>query len=218
GCGYVLGGIGKLGEAIRLRERLLSIEPLYAVNYFQYARLLAATGRLDDADKYLRTSEEVDGPHPLEHLKLALLRGDANAALEVARQAPRQDRDFFMTVATQISPDRAVADKWLAVMLADKAWVEQQHGSDGYDNSYGVAQVYALRGNADRTLEWLERALAGNSSRDLFLLADPILLRFREDPRLIALCRKLGLPPPSESEALGIDHIRAMVRTKAGRE
>ncbi|MEO6800939.1 MAG: hypothetical protein ABI178_13460, partial [Rhodanobacter sp.] len=211
GCGYVLGGIGKLGEAIRLRERLLSIEPLYAVNYFQYARLLAATGRLDDADKYLRTSEEVDGPHPLEHLKLAILRGDANAALEIARQAPLQDRDLFMTLAAQIAPDRAVADQWLAVMLADKTWVEQQHGSDGYDNSYRAAQVYALRGNADHTLEWLERALAGNSSRALFLLADPFLLRFRDDPRLIALCNKLGLPPPSESEALGIDQIRATI-------
>ncbi len=33
GCGYVLGGVGKLGEAIRLREHLLSIEPLYTVNY-----------------------------------------------------------------------------------------------------------------------------------------------------------------------------------------
>jgi TolB-like protein/Tfp pilus assembly protein PilF len=207
GCGYTLTGMGKLGEAIRLRERLLSIEPLYTVNYVQYARLLAATGRLDEAEKYLRTGEEVAEPYPMEHLKLAVLRGDANAALEIATQASPHDRNLAMALATQIGPDRAAADKWLADMLADKTWVESIDG-DGYDNRYKIARVYALRGDAGRTLEWLERSLASNPSRALFLLADPFLLRFRDDPRFIAFCKRLGLPPPSTSEALSIDQIR----------
>ena len=209
GCGYTLTGIGKLGEAIRLRERLLSIEPLYTVNYFQYARLLMATGPLDEAEKYLRTDKEVAWPYQLERLNLAVLRGDANAALEIARQASPHDRNLYMTLATQIGPDRAAADKWLAGMLADKTWVESFDG-DGYDNRYRIAQVYALRGDADHALEWLERSLAVNPSRALFLLADPFLLRFRDAPRFIAICRKIGLPPPSKSEALSIDQIRAM--------
>ena len=209
GCGYTLTGIGKLGEAIRLRERLLSIEPLYAINYIQYATLLAATGRLDEAEKYLRTSEEVAKPYPLTHLKLALLRGDANAALEIARQASPHDRNLYMTLAAQIGPDRAAADQWLAGMLADKTWVESLDSDDG-DNRYKIAQVYALRGDAGQALEWLERSLASNPSRALFLPADPLLLRFRDDPRFIALCKRLGLPPPGESDALSIDQIRAL--------
>lgn len=209
GCGYVLAGIGKLGEAIRLRERLLSIEPLYTVNYFKYAELLAATGRLDEAEKYLRTGEDMAGPYPLEHLKLAVLRGDANAALEIARQAPPHDRNLYMTLAAQIGSDHAAADKWLADMLADKTWVEWVGKDGGGDNRYNIAQVYALRGNAGHTLEWLELSLARTPSRALFLLDDPFLLRFRDGPRFIAFCTKLGLPPPSESEALSIDQIRA---------
>jgi len=209
GCGFVLGGIGKLGEAVRLRERLLSIEPLYTVNYFGYSLLLSATGRLDEAEKYLRTSEEVARPHPLQHLKLAVMRGDANAAMEFARQAPPRDRNLFMTLATQVGPDRAASDAWLADMLADTAWVEWVKPGGGNDNRYEIAEVYALRGDVDQTLEWLERSLAGNPSRALFLLADPFLLRFRDDPRFIAFCKKLGLPQPSESEALSIDQIRA---------
>ena len=62
GCGFVLAGIGKLGEAIRLRERLLSIEPLYNVNDFEYAKLLMATGRLDEAAKYLHIAEGLSQP------------------------------------------------------------------------------------------------------------------------------------------------------------
>lgn len=209
GCGYSLAGIGKLREAIRLRERLLSIEPLYTVNYFQYAELLMATGRLDKAEKYLRTGEELAGPNPLGHLKIALFRGDANAALEIARRASPEDRNQFMTLAAQIGPDRAAADGWLAEMLANKGWVES-FDADGFDNLYKVVQVHALRRDASQTLEWLKRSLAKNPSRAYFLLADPFLLGFRDDPRFIAFCKERGLPPPGESEALGIDQIRSM--------
>lgn len=208
GCGYVLAGIGKLEGAIRLRERLLSIEPLYAINYFQYAQLLMATGRLEEAEKYLRTSEEVARPYPLGHLELAVLRGDADAALRIAATTPPDGRDLSMALAAQIGPDRALADRQLAKVLADKAWVESI-GDDGYDNLYNIAQLHALRGDAGQTLEWLERSLAKAPYRALFLLEDPLLLRFRDDPWFIALCKRLELPPPGESEALSIDQIRA---------
>src|SRR5690606_1756304 len=62
GCGYTLAGIGKLHEAIALRERLLAIEPLYTVNHSEYAKLLMATGRLDEAQKYLRIAEGLSQP------------------------------------------------------------------------------------------------------------------------------------------------------------
>lgn len=213
GCSLVLEGIGKPGEAIQLRERLLSSEPLYAVNYLHYADLLAETGRLDEAEKYLRTGEEVTGPRPLEHLYLAVLRGDANAALAIARQVAPEDRNLAMALAAQIGPDRAAADRWLADLLADKTWVEGMD-SNGSDNRYKVAQVYALRGDADQALEWLERSLSNSPSRALFLLADSFILRFRNDPRFIILFKKLGLPPASESETLGIDQIRVRLAAK----
>ena len=79
----MLTGIGKLHEAIQLRERLLSIEPLYLVNHRQYARLLMAIGRLDEAEKYLSTAESLpqanpDWELPALHARLtiALLHGD----------------------------------------------------------------------------------------------------------------------------------------------
>lgn len=141
---------------------------------------------------------------------LAVLRGDALAALDIARQAPLDWRDA-VALAAQIGPDRVAADKWLADMLADKPWLDRGGNSD---NRYKAAQVYALRGDAGQTLAWLERAWTKNPSDPLFLLADPLVLRFRDDPRVIAFCQKIGLPPPSESEALGIDQIRAQLAAK----
>jgi TolB-like protein/DNA-binding winged helix-turn-helix (wHTH) protein/Tfp pilus assembly protein PilF len=201
GCGYVLAGIGKLHEAIRLREQLLSIEPLYTVNFYQYARLLLATGRLEKSTKYLQIAEGLSppaSPPPHQLMYVAIARGDLKTAQEVARGQPPPWREMNLAIAAQISPDRAAADAALAKVLADKVWAET--------SPYLVAQAYALRGDPGKTVEWLERAPV----RDiLFMLADPLILRFRDDPRMIAFCEKTGLSPMSESDALSIDQIRA---------
>lgn len=201
GCGFVLAGIGKLGEAIRLREHLLSIEPLYTVNYFEYAELLMATGRLDEATKYLRIAEglsQATSSPPYQFMYVAIARGDVKTAQDVARDRPSPWREMSLAIATQISPDRAAADAALAKVLAHEAWAKT--------SPYAIAQAYALRGDVDKTVAWLERTPAHDI---FFMLADPIILRFRNDPRLIAFCQKTGLPPPGESETLSIDQIRA---------
>jgi TolB-like protein/DNA-binding winged helix-turn-helix (wHTH) protein/Tfp pilus assembly protein PilF len=207
GCGYTLAGIGRLGEAITLRERLLSIEPLYTVNYLRYAELLMATGRLDAAQKYLRIAAGLSQPKspPLIQLMyVAIARGDAQTALEVARNQPSPLRDMDLAIATQVSPDRAAADAALAKVLAGGMWTKA--------NPYLVAQAYALRGDHQGTMEWLERAPAHDL---LFMLADPLVLRVRDDPRLLAFCKKVGLPPPATSEALNLDQIRAANRARS---
>ena len=134
---------------------------------------------------------------------LAIARGDVNAAQEAIRNQPSPWREMDLAIATQISPDRAAADAALAKVLASKPWADTR--------PYLVAQAYALRGEADKTVEWLGRAPAHDL---LFMLADPLILRFRDDPRLLAFCQKTGLPPPGESEALSIDQIRAAARRR----
>ncbi len=202
GCGYTLAGIGKLAEAIGLRERLISIEPLYIVNYLRYAELLLATGRLDESEKYLGIARGLSQPRsslPRQSMLLAIARGDMQRAQAIARAQPSPWREMNLALAAQISPDRAAADAALDKLFAYKAWV----GANPYD----VAQAYAARGDVDRTLAWLGRA---RPDEYLFMLADPFILRLRDDPRLAALCRKIGLPPPDSSEALSIEQIRAV--------
>ena len=201
GCGYTLAGIGRLDEAIRLRERLLSIEPLYTVNNFEYAKLLMATGQLDEAQKYLRIARDLSQPDssPLtQAVHVAIARGDAQAAQDAARKQASPWRELNLAVAAQASPDRAAADAMLAKVLADRVATRT--------SPYSVAQAYALRGDYDSTMEWLDRA---PPHEFLFMLADPLILRLRDDPRLIALCKKIGLPPPATSDALSLDQIRA---------
>ena len=92
------------------------------------------------------------------------------------------------------------ADTALANALQDKVAAESQ--------PFRIAQIYALRGDAGNAVKWLERATIPDR---LFLLNDPLILRLRDDPAFIAFCKKIGLAPPSESEALSIDQIRALL-------
>ena len=208
GLSRVLAATGKLREAIEHRDRYLSIEPLFAANYYHHAQLMLAAGRLDQAEQDLRIVSELEpAPHPSRKLAwIAIVRGDAHAALEVAKAQPAASRGIDIALAAQIGPDRAFADAAVARMLADQAVSRA--------NPYLVAQVFALRGDAGRTVEWLERAWAIRDTSLHLLLYDPLILRLRKDPGLAAFCAKVGLPPPDASEALGMDQIRALLAAK----
>lgn len=206
GCGYTLAGIGKLDEAIRLREHLLSIEPLYVINFQQYARLLLATGRLAEAAKYLRAAGSLPQTNELWHhshlflrMTAAMARRDPGTAMAIATQAPAETRNLLVALAAQAGSDRAAADAALATLLRNQA--------HAHPDAYSIAQVYALRGDADHAVAWLEHAAPPQL---LFMLTDPLILRLRDDPRFVAFCKNAGLPPPSESEALSLDQIQAL--------
>jgi TolB-like protein/Tfp pilus assembly protein PilF len=213
GCGYVFAQVGKLGEAIPLRARLLSTEPLYTINYLQYAKLLMMAGRLDEAEEYLRTAESLPQTNPAWHEKIvfsrmvaAMMRGEAKAAMDIAAEMPAQDRGLYTALAAQAGPDRTTADAALANVLSTK----DQANADPYT----IAQIYALRDDAGHAMEWLQRASTGDI---IFLPTDPFILNLRDDPRFIAFCRKAGLPPPGEVETLSFDQIRALPSNRQAR-
>jgi TolB-like protein/DNA-binding winged helix-turn-helix (wHTH) protein len=203
GYSRVLAAMGRLREAIAHRQRFIANEPLASGNHFLLAPLLAAAGRLDEAEQELSIARELSEASipSYQHVYLAILRGDAKAALQVAAQQPAPWRDINVALALQAGGDRAAADAALATVIRDGAWRKT--------SPYVIAQAYALRGDAGKAVEWLERAWAIRDTNIRQLLYDPLLLRFRNDPRFIAFCKKIGLPPPGESEALGIDQIRA---------
>lgn len=207
GLSRALAANGKLGEALEERYRFLSIEPLFAFNYQAFADLLLAAGQLDEAEKNLRIGERLKPPQWPSHLHqhLALVRGDHSAALELAGKLAPAWRTFNLAMAAQIGPDRGHADATLAAAMRD----EQLTGG----NPYAVAQLYALRGDAERTVYWLERAWEAREVSLHHLLYDPFILRLRDDPRLVSFCSRKGLPPPGQSEALSLEQIRAKLRS-----
>jgi len=207
GLSRALAANGRLQEAMVERRRFLGTEPLFAFNYFAYAGLLMAAGRLDEAEDHLRIGEGLQKSQPPSHLHvhLALLRGDAaSARTRALAQSPRW-RAFNLALAAQLGADRSAADEAVTAVLGDVRLTRA--------HPYAIAQLQALRGDAAGTVRWLERAWSARDPGLHQMLYDPLVLRFRKDPRLVAFCRRVGLPPPDRSEALGFDEIRARLAT-----
>ena len=110
---------------------------------------------------------------------------------------------LYTALAAQIGPDRAAADTELARFMSNRT---DCTGCTSRD----VATLHALNGDVESTVALLERDWAQQRGNALFILSNPFVLRFRDSPRFIAFCKKIGLAPPSESEAMSIDQIQAL--------
>ncbi len=58
---------------------------------------------------------------------------------------------------------------------------------------YGVAIIYAWRGEKDPAFEWLERAYQQRIELLVFILGNPWLQSLHSDPRFPAFLEKMGL-------------------------
>ena len=115
--------------------------------------------------------------HPAWGCKAAL-----NAAQKEVEAGGWQD--IALALAQQISGDTVAADTAL------KKLIDTQPNDAGYQ----IAQVYALRNDPDKVFEWLDRAWSNRDVGISQLLYDPFLIRYRQDPRFAAFCKKVGLP------------------------
>jgi len=67
-------------------------------------------------------------------------------------------------------------------------------GKNGADAAFQIAQVYAYRGEADKSFEWLDRAYKQRDSGLPEIKTDPLLKNLRHDQRYTELLKKLHLP------------------------
>ena len=187
----LLATLGRSDLAVDLNRQALATDPINAGWYYWLAVHLVPLGRLDEAEQAIRKSIELQPGAATWYALLAIIeiqRGDADAALAAARQEPEAGgwREIALTLALQIGSDRPAADAAL------KALVDTQAD----EAAYQIAQAHALRKEPDAMFEWLDRTWVNRDPGVATLLFDPIVLRYRDDPRFAAYCRKVGLPVP----------------------
>jgi TolB-like protein/Flp pilus assembly protein TadD len=188
----VLATIGQAKSAIELTRQALATEPLQANWYFTLATYLSGINRLDEAERAIRRAIELQPAASSYYVQLTVIeiqRGDAQAALAAAqKEPPGYWQDIAIAFARQIGGDKSAADTALKTLIK----------KDANFAVYQIADVYALRNDAKATFEWLDRAWSSGDSGIRFLLFDPFILRYKDDPRFAAFCRKVGLPVPGE--------------------
>jgi TolB-like protein len=183
--------LGRFDEAERQARQAVELDPLSTVTQGNLARVLFYAGKLDEADAAARKAAELQpagaGNHRWQVL-IAAQRGDGPAALREAQLEPDEGyRRFELAVAQHVVGDREAADAALADLIAK--------AREGF--AYQIAEVYAVRGEADKAFEWLQRSFDDRDAGMLGLLVDPLLRGLRDDPRYKNLVAKVGLPTAS---------------------
>jgi TolB-like protein/Flp pilus assembly protein TadD len=195
--GSALASFGEMDQAIELTRQSLGTEPLRAGWYRALAIYLLGLHRLDEAEQAINKAIELQPASAPLRSWLTIIevqRGDAPAALEAAQQtSPGAHRNMSLAFAQQIGGDRSAADSAL------RTFIEK----DADQSAYQIAEVYALRSDAKATFEWLDRAWNNRDAGIQYLLFDPFISRYKDDPRFAAFCRKVGLPVPGEASAHG---------------
>ena len=188
--------LGHVESAVELARSALARNPLNAFWQEWLAGYLGALDRLDEAEATARKGVMWSTQQPLSYRELTfieVLKGDAAAALLAAKAVPPgRNQNIGMAWALQIGPDHAAADAALENLIAKNAG----------DSSYQIAEVYSLRHDQDNMFKWLEKAWDNRDDGIQYLLFDPVILRYKSDPRFEAFCKKVGLPTTTEAKAL----------------
>jgi TolB-like protein/Tfp pilus assembly protein PilF len=190
--GSLLATLGEPDRAVELTREALATEPLRTNWHALLAFYLTGLNRIDEAEGAIRRAIELQPGATAYNGVLTIIetrRGDAQAALVAAQQeSPGTFQDIALAFARQIGGDRATADAALRTLIDRRA----------SRSAYQIAEVYALRNDANATFEWLDRSWSNRDTGIEFLLYDPFILRYKDDPRFAAFCRKVGLPTPAE--------------------
>jgi serine/threonine-protein kinase len=183
--------LGRIDEAERQARQAVELDPLSVATQFNLARVLFYAGKLDEADAAGRKIAELQPSSSSSHrwqVLVAFQRGDGETALREAQLEPDDGfRSFELALAYRLLGDRKEADAALADLIA--------RARDGF--AYQIAEVYAVRGEADKAFEWLQISFDDHDGGTLGLAVDPLLRALRDDPRYKNLLAKLGLPGPS---------------------
>jgi len=203
GLGEVLAALGRPEQAVELTRQALATDPLNPRWHAFLAQYLSALGLQDEARKAILKAIALQPGGSATHEQLTIieiLRGDAKAALIEAKQEPPGPwQDIALAMARQVGGDAAVAD----AAVKD---VAEKHATLV---AYQIAEIYALRNDAEKTFEWLDRAWSSRDPGIEYLLTDPLILRFRDDPRFAAFCKQLGLPATTTAKAMDVPGAKA---------
>jgi len=185
---FLQGMAGHLDEAIALQKRAIAQDPLQSGNYLGLADMLSSAGRNQEATLALQKVIELNPQEASVQTALgqiSLAQGQLQEALAAVKKEPSQ-------------PERLLGEAEVYHALgqsrASDAALKQLIASSSDVAAYQVAEVYAYRGDADKALDWLERAYEQHDSGLVDLKIDSSFKDLRQSPRYVNLLEKMHLP------------------------
>jgi TolB-like protein/Tfp pilus assembly protein PilF len=180
--------MGRIPAALAAAQRALELDPLNPDTRRAQARVLFVARRYRDAISAYDQAIAMDAARPINYAE----RGLAYLALGDLESANR---------SCEVVPDYADAMDCLAITYAKlgrraqaDAILAKAQSITGDAAAYQYAQVYAQRGDRDRALHWLERAMQVRDGGVINVKTDPMMDPLRNEPRFAAIENALRFP------------------------
>jgi TolB-like protein/DNA-binding winged helix-turn-helix (wHTH) protein len=180
--------LGNLDQAITLSEQAVALDPLNANSYSGLGYLLYVAGRYNEAQAALQKTLDLNPQATYFHLtrgKILIAEGKPQQALAEIEKEPSDVNKFTGHALAYYALGREQdSNAALAALIAN------------YDTLAAdqIAQVYAYRGESDRSFEWLERAYEQRDPGLPEIKSNPLFKNLHHDPRYIELLKKMHLP------------------------
>jgi tetratricopeptide (TPR) repeat protein len=179
--------LGRLQQAITLGEYLIALDPASPAAHDELARAHMLAGDFDEAISEFRTALRLSPSLYWAHGAIGetlLLKGDASAALAEAQL--EVDPMYQLQIL-------AMANHALGLKAASDAALERLIVKCGRKCALDIATVLAYRGEADRSFEWLDKALQHHDLLVNSVAGHPTLASLYKDPRWLPFIGKIGM-------------------------
>jgi tetratricopeptide (TPR) repeat protein len=176
--------LGDDEEGTHATRKFIESEPLFWPARYHLGELRREQGRIPEAVSEFERVLEQDPRNPttLRCLTRAYLdvRNLPKARETLARMRPQDAQNFrARIVKAQL---RAVEGKRALALKAMNKGV-LKHAELQPFATLDVAEVYAVLGETDKAIEWLDRAMRKGDDRASWLRIDPLLANVRQHPR-----------------------------------
>jgi len=189
----LLSGMGRHEEAIAEAERAYEVDPLNLLTHTVVGDTLFYARRFDRSVAAYRKCLALDPTFGAAHTDLARSLEQVGRAEEAVEEyvrgtagpdgLPRPSSGLAILYARAGRRDDARATLEAVKALAQKEFV----------SPYGIASYYAVTGDNDRALDWLEKAYSERDGTLVWLKVHPRLDGLRGEPRFRDLLARLRL-------------------------
>jgi len=187
--GTTLRELGHLDEAIAVAEFQLTRDPVNSAVHSDLGYYYRWAGRLEEAIAAFRTALSLVPERMVTHYRIGealLLKGDSASALVEMQQEPEEAwRLIGLSLAFYALGQKAEANEALEKLI----------GLYGNTAAYNIAYIYAFRGEADKTFEWLDKAEGHQDSGLSQITAETLFENIHEDPRWLLFLERIGRSP-----------------------
>jgi TolB-like protein/predicted Zn-dependent protease len=180
--------LGNLDQALKLGEQAVALDPLDSTSRLQLGHVLYVASRYDEAQAELQKALGLNSQAVFVHATLGKVliaeRKPQQALAEIEKEPSEWGKLTGLTLAYHALRREQDSNAALAELIA-------KHHTD---SAYQIAEVYAFRGESDKSFEWLERAYEQRDAGLPEVKTDPLLKNLRNDPRYAYFLKKMRLP------------------------